>query len=289
MSDDPHVLIATLGGQPQIITFTLDQLLHRFPISEVIVVHPATRVQPRLHQSLVRLSAEFAGNRYPGTAHPVHFHTQALAYRGTPILDITDDIQADGTLNTLQQLIVDLKRRGYCVHLSVSGGRRMMALLAIAVAMFTFDRHDHIWHIYTPEDLTEQAKNGEIMHFPIDAGIKLIEGPFTPLGAYIPNPEQPFYRTRQAYQSQLEIQERDRCSEVEKLATPAQQNVLRAFASGLNPQQVADKLVIAIKTVDSHKTSLLNHCRNIWNIPEREYLSYHFFREKFARYFQDAE
>jgi CRISPR-associated protein Csx14 len=54
-----HTLVATLGGQPQIVTFTLDLLLKRgIPISEVVVVHPAA--SPRIQQSLERLNAEFA-------------------------------------------------------------------------------------------------------------------------------------------------------------------------------------------------------------------------------------
>jgi hypothetical protein len=45
-----HTLVATLGGQPQIVTFTLDLLLRRgIPIYEVIVVHPAS--SPHLQQS----------------------------------------------------------------------------------------------------------------------------------------------------------------------------------------------------------------------------------------------
>lgn len=41
MSDHPHILVATLGGQPQIVTFTLDLLLqHGFPITDVFVIHP---------------------------------------------------------------------------------------------------------------------------------------------------------------------------------------------------------------------------------------------------------
>jgi CRISPR-associated protein Csx14 len=59
-----HTLLAPLGGQPQIITFTLDLLLRRdFPISEVIVIHPHA-AQKRLQQSLELLNAEFAGDRY---------------------------------------------------------------------------------------------------------------------------------------------------------------------------------------------------------------------------------
>ncbi len=52
MSTYIHTLLATLGGQPQVITFTLDLLLQRgYPISEVVLVHPEA-THPRLQQSL---------------------------------------------------------------------------------------------------------------------------------------------------------------------------------------------------------------------------------------------
>src|SRR6266571_2485307 len=58
-----HTLVATLGGQPQIVTFTLDLLLRRgISIYEVIIVHPAS--SPSIQQSLARLNAEFVGDRY---------------------------------------------------------------------------------------------------------------------------------------------------------------------------------------------------------------------------------
>src|SRR5438874_2561983 len=189
MPDHPHVLVATLGGQPQIVTFTLDLLLERgIPISEVFVLHPRATSPSRLYQSLVRLSAEFTSPEYPGARQPIRFHSCMLELDGQPIDDIRDDSHADGTLNTLHLLIGNLKRQGYHIHLSVSGGRRLISLLALSVAVFNFDRHDHIWHIYTPKALQQEANEGAIMHAPLHAGVTLLQGPFVTLGAYIHSP-----------------------------------------------------------------------------------------------------
>jgi len=62
-------------------------------------------------------------------------------------------------------------------------------------------------------------------------------------------------------------------------------NALRAFADGLVPAEVADRLAITPKTVDTHKTAILAECRIAWNLPEDERLGYHWMREKFGRYF----
>jgi len=45
-------------------------------------------------------------------------------------------------------------------------------------------------------------------------------------------------------------------------------------------------LVVTIKTVAAHKTVILAECRNVWALPPDEWLSYHFLRDKFARYFE---
>jgi CRISPR-associated protein Csx14 len=286
----PHVLVATLGGQPQVVTFTLDLLLARgYPISEVIVLHPKAAAQSRLQQSLLRLHAEFAGSAYRTTQPAIHFHSHVLELDGEPIDDIVDDEHADGTLDTIHRLIGDLKRQGYRIHLSVSGGRRLMSLLAISVAALNFDRHDHIWHIHTPDPFREQADEGAIMHAAPDAGVKLIQGQFIALGAYIFNANQSFRATQEEQRTQMDAQERACCTEVVSQTTPAQLKVLQAFARGLRPQQVASELCIAPVTVNTHKTVVLNLCHNAWNIPPTERLDYHFLRAKFAAYFQSDE
>ncbi|MEO7019000.1 MAG: CRISPR-associated ring nuclease, partial [Ktedonobacteraceae bacterium] len=255
-------------------------------ISEVIVLHPRARSPSRLYRALVRLNAEFTGS-YPRVQHAIHFHSQSLELDGQPIEDITDDVHTDGTLDTIHRLLNDLKRQGYHIHLSVSGGRRLMALLAISVAALNFDRHDHIWHLSTPEAIREEADEGQLMHVAPDAGLKLIQGPFLSLGAYISNPAESFRRVQEEQRGQMDAQERARCAEVANHATPAQRKVLHAFARGLRPQQVADELCIATVTVNTHKTVLLSHCHTAWNIPDAERLDYHFLAAKFSNYFQN--
>lgn len=160
-----------------------------------------------------------------------------------------------------------------------------MSLLAIPVALFNFDRYDQIWHLYTPDAIRDQADEGKLMHVSADCGIKLLRGPFIPLGAYAYDSMQPFRVMQEEQRFQIEAQERARCISVERRITPAQEKALRAFARGLRPQQVASELSITLKTVNSHKTVLLDLCRQAWDIPLHEHLDYHFLAAKFAFYF----
>ena len=78
MPDHTHILLATLGGQPQVVTFTLDLLLNEgFPINEVMVIHPKAS-QPRLQRSLACLSAEFVGDYYKANLMELNFGQSAL-------------------------------------------------------------------------------------------------------------------------------------------------------------------------------------------------------------------
>lgn len=88
---------------------------------------------------------------------------------------------------------------------------------------------------------------------------------------------------------QMEAQERLHCDQVVTQATGRQIDVLRAFAQGLSPQEVAKQLCLSIKTVDTHKTVLLGLCRMAWNKGPDEPLDYRFLYKTFAGYFDSDE
>jgi CRISPR-associated protein Csx14 len=182
-------------------------------------------------------------------------------------------------------LLRDLKRQGYHIHLSVTGGRRMISLLAISVAALHFDRHDHIWHIYTPEEVIAYAKKQMLMHLPPDAGVKLINGPFISLGAYLDDGSASFQHSHQKQRSHVWELQRTRCEQVFTNASTGQRKVLQAYSQGLGTEQVADELHLSEATVHSHKRVLLQLCRNAWDIAVREPLTYHFLQTQFADYF----
>src|SRR5437879_5058930 len=225
MSAYTHTLLATLGGQPQVVTFTLDLLLRRgLPISEVIVLHPEAS-DPRLQHSLECLNAEFVGDQYQFNGSTIHLRSQVLRLDDDTLLeDIVDDISATGALDTIHQLIRDLKQQYRCIHLSVTGGRRLMALTAISAAQLNFKHNiDHIWHIYTPEEIKQEVKDGKMMH--VEDHVTLIEIPFVPWSTYFANmPQQEDSSAKTVMRSQaaeVDAQERERCKQVEQALTKA--------------------------------------------------------------------
>lgn len=289
LSAQSVTLLATLGGQPQIVSFALDGLLARgIAVREVIVVHPAATT-PRLQQARERLAAEFVGEQYAG--RPCRFRTVPLRGADGLLEDITTEGRAQDALDTIHELIRTLKQQRCCIHACISGGRRIMALLTISAAMLHFDHLDCLWHVYTPDTLSARADEGALMHAPPDAGARLIQIPLVPWGVYLPGLRDlaavSAETLRRLQVAQMDAHERQRCEQVLERLTGREREVLRAFADGLTPQEVASRLFISLKTVDSHKSNILGECRAAWNYPQDGRLTYHFLRDKFGRYLAD--
>lgn len=285
-SDHTHVLLATLGGQPQIITFTLDLLLQRhIPISEVNVVHPAATPDSRMHSSVERLIAEFPGDRYVVDGRIIRLRRHVLRHYGQPLEDIIDETSADGALNTVHTLIRSLKERKCTVHFSITGGRRLVSFLSISAAISSFDHADRIWHIYTPDAVQQRAREEKQMHVAPEDGIRLIEVPFARLSqSLLPR----IIETRtegQTHREPLESGEYERCRQVEQNLTRRAIEILQSFAQGRNPGEVAEELGISSSTVSTYTTKILDECRTAWEMPDAQPLRYYFLREKFRTYF----
>lgn len=283
-------MIATLGGQPQVLTFALDDLLVRGDqVDQVVAVH-VTPETPAMQQSLAVLAAAFAEGRYAG--QPCRLRSAVIHNGPVVVPDIGDEAAAEATWQTLHRLLGQLKGEGRRLHLVVTGGPRLIGLMAMSAATLLFDHQDRLWHLFTPRPLREAASGGAILHVGREAGVRLIQVPMAPWGAYFPALRELASATSSqvvaAQARWMDEGERARCRAVESQLTPRQIDVLRAFAAGLNPQEVAEQLSITLKTVDTHKTAILDQCRIAWGVPESERLTYHDLRRRFERYYGAA-
>jgi len=280
-------LIATLGGQPQVVTFALDALLAQGEeIPEVYIVH-LTLDDPRTRHAFGRLQQEFLDDRYAGRR--CRLRRAPILLGGAPLDDIRSEAGAEATWQTVRNLIADLKAEGRRLHLCLSGGRRMMALLAMSAAALLCDHQDRIWHMYTPDVLRRQAAGGAIMHVTPTDGVQLIQTPIVPWGAYFPALRTLAQTSMEAASAQLRqftASEDPLCRQVYDRLSPRRQEVLRAFATGLRPDEVAARLHIELSTVNTHKTTILAECRNAWGLPEDATIDYRFLREHFAGFVQ---
>lgn len=277
-------LIAILGGQPQVVTFTLDRLLARGEkIDQVVVIYPTSNA--RYHKAYLRLAGEFAGDRYNN--QPCHLRSISIQLNGAALDDIREAGEVEAARKTFHELFGKLKDENHIIHLSLSGGRRVMALVALSAAMQYLTPADHIWHIYTPGDFIEEARDGALMHAPPQVGIQLVSVPFVPWVAYFPGLAPLLARSsqelREADLGWLDNAEREHCHQVWEQLTTRRREVLRAFALGLTRQQAAARLVIEPSTIDTHRDAILDLCRQVWVTYEGKFDIY-FLRERFGPY-----
>lgn len=293
MSTLAYTMLATLGGQPQVITFALDELHQRgFVIPEVLILYLTPPGDaPRVQRAIETLAAEFSGNQYAG--QPCRLTFQPFYTADQRLDDIQDEAAANVAWSSLYTLIAGLKAQERPLHVCISGGRRMLALLAMSAALLHFDHADYLWHMYTPKPFLARARDGAILHARPEDGVRLIRVPVAPWGVYFPGlralTQLSPLEAVAAQTQQLDDEVRRRCEAVAQTLTPRQLDTLRAFAAGQTPQEVAETLCVTLKTVHAHKTEILAVCRQVWALPEAERLTYHFLREKFKALWREGE
>lgn len=269
-------------------TFALDYLLARgIDIREVVLLHLApTDSEDRLHRALMQVQREFKNGRYG--KQPCTVRAIALRDRdGQRLVDMNSRLAVDGAWRTVNQVIGELKGQNREVHVCVSGGRRLVGLLAMSVAALHFRAGDRLWHLYTPDKLRQAAGEGRILHAPPDEpGPYLLEVPIMPGSETFPmlrqlltaSPEQ----ILAAREQRLTRIDQKRCQQVWEQLTKRQREVLHLFAKGQSPQDVAQELSIVLGTVSSHQHAIYNVCRDVWSLEEGEQLDYHWLERQFG-------
>ncbi len=311
-------VIATLGGQPQVITFALDALFDRGEQIRELYVLSLNRDRERTRQAWQRLQREFVDDYYGGRR--CRLQRIIVTRDGNELDDIRTDADVNAAFRAIRDLVVSLKNEGRRLHLCLSGGRRIMAMLAVSVAVLFCDHYDQIWHVYTPEATLERVKGGAHMHLDPANGFRLLRFPIMPWGAYsaltdedaaalvaylrslppvahaVPGPVGPGETAKAPYLTAAIRQrmpgiapdDEPRCRQVWERLSNRQRDVLRAFAMGRRPEQAAEDLCISLSTVNTHKTRILSECRTAWGLSRNEPLDYRFVREHFAVFIEQV-
>jgi len=274
-------LVCTLGGQPQVVTFTLDRLLAQGErIGQVIVVWLAG--EARYRRAFDRLKAEFVGDQYAG--QHIHFHHRPVQWHGKLLARVVHATEIDAAWETFSTLLGELKAQKQHIHLSLAGGRRMLALVGLSAAMQHFGPSDCAWHLYTPSEITEKARDGALMHVS-DERVQLLRVPVAPLGALFPGLRPALGMTPSQQQGALTTllpsEEWQRCEQVWNQLSRRQRETLVALVQHASRKQAAQALHIAVSTLDTHKEEIFAACREAW--PEAE-VNLAFLRRMFRAY-----
>lgn len=288
MRTTPSTLICTLGSQPQVVTFALDYLLAQGEIIRDVVVFHLSPPDGRGEEAVRRLMAEFSDGQYGGV--PCRLRTIPIEKEGVLLADIQTSTDAEVVRQQVYTIIQQLKRTVRPLHLCIAGGPRILALMTLSAVQLYCGHQDRVWHMYTKPAFLAQAKAERLLHDERGGQVWLVSVPVVPWGAYFSPLGGDASTPAAAMAAQtawLDGGERRRCEAVWDVLTERQRDVLQAFAGGGSPQDVAEQLFISIKTVDTHKTVILAHCRSAWEIPEGTRMTFYFLRDKFGAFFNE--
>lgn len=278
-------LIATLGGQPQVVTMTLDLLLARGEtVEKVWVVFPGGN--PRYKKAHKRLRGEFA-QYAPYVERGITYHARPIDYPdGFPMEDIREAGDVDRSWQVIGALIGAGKEKGLRLHISLTGGRRALALMLFSASMLYCTLEDKVWHIYTPQSVLDKVKGGTILHVGAEEGVRLLEVPFAPWGAYFPGlrailglrPQEMLALRRHLPDEETS----QRCAMVWEMLSPRQREVLRALVVHPTRKEASLALGLSLSTVDTHRENILAKCRLVWG--EEERVTLRFVRDVFRKW-----
>lgn len=262
-----EVLVATVGVEPQVVTLTLDALLSSgHKIAAVYILHPNPQ-HPQIDAAVKRLQKE--RNFYANSKPPVRFHFVPIKADDLFPSDFATEQDVGLLLRVLYRTVAELKRKGYKVHLSIAGGRKVMTAMGMVVAQLLFDENDHVWHLLS-EGVLLQSKS---MHAENPKEVALVPVP-VPKWSLMPSSIQELLLWDDPYraierQKQLHQQQSWQVlnSFWQKL-TPAEREVVTALVKhGEKAQALAKRLNRSVRTVRNQLQSVYDKYREHFNLP----------------------
>lgn len=280
------VLVCTLGGKAQVVTFTIDALLaQNIEISEIIVIHHAPRrPEERLRVALNTLKRELSTtyrNRIRLTDIPIQ--------RGrVSISDLSDASAVSAAYETLRDTIADVKARSRETHFCFTGGRRLLAMQAASLIALHATPTDHVWHLYTPDALRDAATVNKILHHDVNDNLPapyLVAIPHVPwayffrgLRALLGLDPADAARLTDLVQDESELRH---CRTLWTRLTPAQRETLALIVEGHSPQDIADTRTVKYRSVYNTIAAIRQEIRIEWGMPESVTPSYDWMIQKF--------
>jgi len=79
--------------------------------------------------------------------------------RHGPVADILSEKDAGALLRSLYRTLQAARQTGLTVHLSVTGGRKTMAIYAMVAAQLLFGKRDRAWHMISLARWSEGEKS----------------------------------------------------------------------------------------------------------------------------------
>jgi len=260
-------LVATIGVEPQVVTLTLDALREQgFPIACVCVLHPNER-NPSIANAIQRLRKE--QNFYRNLGANLRWLFIPIREGDHYPEDFATERDVALLLRVIYKTVKDLKRRGYRIHLSIAGGRKVMTAMGMVVAQLLLDEHDHVWHLLSEGPLLQS----KTMHAQRSDKVALVPVPVL-RWSLLPSTVQEILLWDDPYRAierQRQLQQRHRWQLLNSFwqkLTPAEREVVRALVQhGGKAEVLAKRLNRSPKTVRNQLQSVYEKYRDHFDLP----------------------
>jgi CRISPR-associated protein Csx14 len=258
------VMIATLGVEPQVVTISLDFLLsNNEQIVETAIIYTD---QEFMHESLRVIENEFDKMAYPGISLR---KVPVVSPEGIAVKDFYTNEDLKSLFRVLYREIHRARKDDYAINLIVSGGRKVMGIMAMVVAQLLFGSNDRVWHLITEGWQPGSSRN---LHFAKEAKNSLVpvpvlrwseSGTLLKSVAELDDPSQVVVWFEKLNRSARFKRQREF---IEHWLTLAEREIVRLVCKGFDNSVIADTLYKREQTV-------ANQLRNIYE-KLREWLEY---------------
>lgn len=260
-----EVLVVTLGIEPQVVTLTLDALLaNSFKITHAYVLHPNPQ-NPQINHALEQVKKE---ERRFYAAKSIEFRFVPIKEGNHYPTDFVTERDVTLGLKVLYSTVVNLKRQGYRIHLSISGGRKVMTAMGMVVAQLLLDENDQVWHLLS-ENRVLQSKS---MHIQDPNDVILVPVPIL-RWSLLPSTVNELLVWSDPYkaiQRQRQIQDQQRWQLLNSFwqkLMPSEREVLKALIQyGETVNDLAKRLNKKPKTVRNQLQSIYDKYREHFNL-----------------------
>lgn len=259
-----EVLLATLGTEPQVVTLTLDILLAKSRnIREVIVVYTE---HPVINENLEILQEEFE-RFYRNVSLRLVPVTNIHGY----VRDFFNEEDLRGLWRTLYIETRRARQTGSRLHMCISGGRKVMAVIAMSVAQLLFGPGDQVWYLLTEgwrpgsERRLHAGENDKILLLPIPVLRWSEADTLLRTVADLSDP----HEVLTWYKRLTDKAEEKRKDEfIRHWLTPAEREVVRLVCLGYDNAAIAEKLAKKEQTVANQLRVVYEKLRELLGFPD---------------------